>query len=167
MRCLTLVLLALLLAAPAFALRDFEATEADFGCVLNWDKVNNVRIFNAKPKLLKKAKRVLERGKPHRKYPIGTIIQLIPTEAMVKRKKSFNPDGNGWEFFRLGLSPQGTTIISRGADAINFVDLPCKACHAKAEKFDFVCEKTHGCDPIPVTDALVDALQRSDPRCPH
>jgi hypothetical protein len=166
MRRSLLVLLALLVATPALAARDFEATEADFECLLNWDKVNNVRIFNKKPKLLKKAKRVLESGKPNRKYPIGTIMQLIPGEAMVKRRKSFNPNGNGWEFFQLGVSPAGTTIVSRGADAINFLDFPCKDCHAAAKKFDFVCEKTHGCIQLPLTDEGIDAIQRNDPRCP-
>jgi hypothetical protein len=163
-RCAIVVLV--LLAAPALAARDFAATEADFECLLNWEKVNNVRIFNKKPKLLKKAKRVLESGKPNRKYPVGTIMQLIPQEAMVKRRKSFNPDGNGWEFFQLGVSAAGTTIVSRGADAINFLDFPCKDCHAAAKKFDFVCEKTHGCIQLPLTDEGIDAIQRSDPRCP-
>ena len=31
-------------------------------------------------------------------YPPGTIIQLIPTEAMVKRDKGFNPVTHDWEF---------------------------------------------------------------------
>lgn len=166
MRRVAAGLLVVLLALPALAAKDFEATERDFECLLNWDKVNNVRIFNAKPRLLRKAKRVLESGRPNRKYPVGTIIQLIPQEAMAKRKKSFNPDGNGWEFFQLGVSAAGTTIVSRGADAINFIDLPCKNCHAKAATFDFVCEKGHGCNPIPLTDELIDTLQRADPRCP-
>ncbi|HEV7730986.1 MAG TPA: hypothetical protein VGR62_02445 [Candidatus Binatia bacterium] len=166
MRLVAAVLLVVLVTLPALAAKDFEATESDFACLLNWDKVNNVRIFNAKPRLLRKAKRVLESGRPNRKYPVGTIMQLIPGEAMVKRKKSFNPDGNGWEFFQLGTSASGTTIVSRGADAINFLGLECKACHAAAVKFDFVCEKTHGCIVLPLTDAGIDALQRADPRCP-
>jgi len=32
-------------------------------------------------------------------YPAGTVIQLIPTEAMVKRDKGFNPITHDWEFF--------------------------------------------------------------------
>lgn len=109
---------------------------------------------------------MLETGRPNRKYPVGTIIQLIPGEAMVKRKKRFNPDGNGWEFFQLGVSAAGTTIISRGPDAINFLDFPCKECHAAAAKFDFVCEKTHGCITLPLNDDDIDRAQRADPRCP-
>ena len=32
-------------------------------------------------------------------YPAGTIIQLVPTEAMVKRDEGFNPITHDWEFF--------------------------------------------------------------------
>jgi hypothetical protein len=31
-------------------------------------------------------------------YSAGTVIQLIPTEAMVKRDKGFNPITHDWEF---------------------------------------------------------------------
>jgi hypothetical protein len=42
---------------------------------------------------------------------------------------------------------------------------PCLECHQPAAKFDFVCEKGHGCAPIPVTDEMIAKLQASDPRC--
>jgi hypothetical protein len=29
-------------------------------------------------------------------YPPGTVIQLVPTEAMVKRAKGFNPVTHDW-----------------------------------------------------------------------
>src|SRR5262245_11439629 len=32
-------------------------------------------------------------------YPPGSVIQLIPGEAMVKRDKGFNPATHDWEFF--------------------------------------------------------------------
>jgi hypothetical protein len=32
-------------------------------------------------------------------YPPGSVIQLIPGEAMVKRDKGFNPVTHDWEFF--------------------------------------------------------------------
>jgi hypothetical protein len=28
-----------------------------------------------------------------------------------------------------------------------------------------ICETTHGCDPIPLTSAMLKALQDTDPRC--
>jgi hypothetical protein len=42
---------------------------------------------------------------------------------------------------------------------------PCLDCHSPAAKFDFVCEKGHGCAPIPVTDQQITAMQAGDPRC--
>ena len=48
-------------------------------------------------------------------YPVGTIIQLVPQEAMVKRTPGWNSATNDWEFFFLGVSAEGTTIITRGA----------------------------------------------------
>jgi len=41
----------------------------------------------------------------------------------------------------------------------------CLSCHAQAEpQFDLVCERDHGCDPIPLTDQLILALQQGDQR---
>ena len=31
-------------------------------------------------------------------------------------------------------------------------------------KFDFICEKTHGCDPLGIPDSVFIALQQTDPR---
>ena len=41
-------------------------------------------------------------------YPVGTVLQLIPTEAMVKRRKGYSPATRDWEFFSPKVSPQGT-----------------------------------------------------------
>jgi hypothetical protein len=100
-------------------------------------------------------------------YPVGTVIQLVPQEAMVKRAPGFDPASNDWEFFSLEVSPEGTTIVSRGgAEVINrFGGTSCADCHRKAEpRFDFVCERDHGCDPLPISDDVIAAIQRSDPR---
>lgn len=100
-------------------------------------------------------------------YPVGTIVQLIPQEAMVKRAPGFDPDSNDWEFFTLDATPAGTTVLSRGgAEVINrFSGSSCASCHRAAEpQFDFVCEDTHGCAPLPVGDDVITAIQQSDPR---
>jgi len=100
-------------------------------------------------------------------YPVGTVIQLVPQEAMVKRAEGFDPASNDWEFFSLDVSPEGTTIMDRGgAEVINrFGGTSCADCHRKAEpQFDFVCERDHGCDPLPIADDVIAAIQRSDPR---
>ena len=61
-------------------------------------------------------------------YPVGTVVQLIPTEAMVKRAPGFDPASNDWEFFTLDVSPEGTTIVDRGGSDIvsPFSGAPCE-----------------------------------------
>src|SRR5260370_37331064 len=49
------------------------------------------------------------------RYTVGTIIQLVPQEAMGKRQKGFSPPTRDWEFFFLPLTPMGTTTDKRGA----------------------------------------------------
>jgi len=98
-------------------------------------------------------------------YPVGTVIQLLPTEAMVKRHAGYSPSTGDWEFFQLSISSQGTVIRSSGAKVRNFFGGDCSSCHAAAaSRFDFVCEKSHGCAPLPLTDALLASIQKSDPR---
>ena len=100
-------------------------------------------------------------------YPPGSVIQLIPGEAMVKRDKGVNTTTHDWEFFELDVSKNGTQIRKRGfADVVNRFGGNCFGCHVAARpEWDLVCEADHGCAPIPVTRAMVGALQRTDPRC--
>jgi hypothetical protein len=101
-------------------------------------------------------------------YPVGTVIQLIPTEAMVKRHKGYSPATGDWEFFALKVSPQGTQIGSSGARVKNFFGGECASCHrAAASRFDFVCEKNHGCAPLGISDAFIARVQADDPRPKH
>jgi hypothetical protein len=99
-------------------------------------------------------------------YPVGTIIQLIPQEAMVKRAPGFDPNSNDWEFFALEVTAEGTEITTRGgAEVINRFGGSCADCHSLARpEFDFVCEKDHGCEPLPIGDDVIDSVQASDPR---
>ena len=100
-------------------------------------------------------------------YPAGTVIQLIPTEAMVKRDKGFSPVTHDWGFFELDVSKDGTEIRKRGfAEVVNRFGGNCFGCHIQARpQWDLVCEMDHGCAPIPLTRAMSGALQRTDPRC--
>src|SRR5690349_24466800 len=100
-------------------------------------------------------------------YPPGSLIQLIPGEAMVKRDKGFNAATRDWEFFELDVSKDGTAIRKRGfADVVNRFGGNCFGCHIVARpEWDLVCESGHGCAPIPLTRAMSGALQRTDPRC--
>jgi hypothetical protein len=102
-------------------------------------------------------------------YPVGTVIQLIPQEAMVKRAPGFDPASNDWEFFELTVTEEGTEINTRGgSEVVNQFGLSCVECHNKAEpEFDLICEHTHGCDPLPppLDDVeVIASVQNSDPR---
>jgi hypothetical protein len=99
-------------------------------------------------------------------YPVGTIIQLVPTEAMVKRAAGFSPATRDWEFFSLSVSKSGTKILSRGgAEVLNRFGGSCASCHSAADpKFDMVCGTDHGCAPLPIGPAVFALLQRTDPR---
>ena len=162
-RLLTVVVLSLLVTAAQA--KDIVVTPDYFDCVTNWTKIRNTRIHHPRRKRLEKAIRIFERGTPKRRYPVGTVLQLVPFEAMVKHRKRFFPETDGWEFFALDVSSGATVIRSRGGDAINFLGRSCKTCHAAAARFDWVCEQGHGCDPIPLTESGIGALQEGDRRC--
>lgn len=100
-------------------------------------------------------------------YPEGSVVQLVPTEAMVKREKGFSPATGDWEFFELEVSKNGSHIHKRGfAEVNNRFGKNCFTCHAPARQtWDFICETGHGCEPIPINHTMTGALQRSDPRC--
>jgi hypothetical protein len=100
-------------------------------------------------------------------YPVGSVLQLMPNEVMIKHEGSFNPETHDWEFFYIDVDKNGSKIFARGfADVNNRLGLNCFACHSQAKpEFDLVCEQDHGCAPIPVTRAMFGALQRTDPRC--
>ncbi len=141
-------------------------SEGSFDCIRNGTKVRNTYIRNANPKLLAEAVRIFRDSVPNVEYPVGTALQLVPAEAMVKHPRARFPATNGWEFFALDLSAQGTKIKARGDSVVNFTGVRCLSCHQPAAKFDFVCEKRHGCAPIPINDKMIADLQSKDPRCP-
>src|SRR6202034_3579252 len=165
MRCIVRLVLCLYLAVTLSA-DDLVVTEKSFGCVLDLPKVRNTRIQNPDPEKLKEAIRIFRDSVPDTEYPKGTILQLIPTEAMVKHDRAAFPRTSGWAFFCLKVSADGTTIVDRGDKVLNTsLKKPCLDCHSPAAKFDFVCEKKHGCAPIPLPDLIIAHMQNSDPRC--
>ena len=158
--------LAALTPRPARAQADVTVSERSFDCIRNGTKVRNSYIRNADPKLLAEAVRIFRDSVPDVEYPVGTIVQLIPAEAMVKHPRARFPATHGWEFFALDLSPQGTKITARGDSVVNFIGVTCLSCHQAAVRFDFVCEQGHGCAPVPLTDEIIAERQSKDPRCP-
>jgi len=181
------LLFAGVLAMPADAgdkrsAKTFQVQPEDLDCIVGWQQVRNFRITNVLGKnKLKKAIKVAERQRG--RYPVGTIIQLIPFEVMVKHRRKFSPETSGWEFltlqgfssFQLDIDPatgnpiidaQGTTEVT------NFFNGNRFGCHSKAdEQFDLVCERNHGCDSLgPLLSGLsaeqfTNLALATDPRC--
>ena len=82
----------------------------------------------------------------------------------MKRGGRFNPEGDGWEFFRLSVTPAGTRILARGgAEVANFAG-SCHGCHAAARGYDLVCEG-HAVAALGLSEETIRTLQH-DPRCP-
>ncbi len=151
-------------STTAQATEDFIATAETFVNLKKWTKVRGFYLTNMSGHLEETLR--IARADKGGIYPVGTNIQLIPNEAMVKRKKGFDPKSNDWEFFALTTSAEGTKIDKRGgSDVINFVGMSCASCHMKAKpEYDFVCEETHGCDPLPFKHDFFEALPNGDPR---
>ncbi len=148
------------------AAADFDATAADFECLKDWTPVRRFFITN---KLgLEDETLAVANSPTGGVYPPGTIIQLVPQEAMIKRGAGFSPETKDWEFFKLGVDAAGTTINERGTTEItgDIGGISCATCHAGAEpQWDFVCEEGHGCIPLGLTTDLIRTVQDADPRC--
>jgi hypothetical protein len=100
-------------------------------------------------------------------YPTGSVVQLVPTEVMIKQPEGTSPATNDWEFFELNVSPEGSEITVRGfTDVVNRFGGNCLDCHIKAEpQWDMICETGHGCDPLPLSREMLTGIQQADPRC--
>ena len=164
---LSLICLPFFIAPAAHAAKPapIPVTDKSFGCISKLTPVRGFFVGNLKgdlPATLKVAR------SPHGGvYPPGSVVQLVPTEVMVKQPKGFNDLTHDWEFFELSVGKEGSKIRTRGfAETVNRFGGNCFGCHIKAKpQWDFICEKGHGCDPIPLTDAMIKAIQRTDPRC--
>jgi hypothetical protein len=155
-------------AAPAAkpAVAKVEITDASFNCIRNLKPVRGFYVGNLLGNI--DATLAAASSASGGAYPVGSVVQLVPGEAMVKHAPGFNAATNDWEFFELDVQPAATKIKVRGTtNAVNQFGGNCLTCHAKAEaKWDMICEQGHGCDPIPVTPVMAKAIQNTDPRCP-
>jgi hypothetical protein len=144
-------------AAPAI-------DEETFGCIRDMTPVRGFFVSNLQGNL-EATLAVSNAGTG--KYPEGSVVQLVPTEVMVKHEEGFSPATQDWEFIELDVSAQGSKIRARGfVDVVNRFGGNCFACHVKANPDrDMVCEQGHGCDPIPLTPTMIKAIQNTDPRC--
>ncbi|MGB6541527.1 MAG: hypothetical protein WBF03_11705 [Xanthobacteraceae bacterium] len=160
---------------------DIAVSEQTFSCILDWPKIRGTYIKNADPQKLQEAMRIFRDNVPDTEYPVGTILQVIPFEAMVKHQHGTFAKTHDWEFFTLDVSAAGTKITDRGENVLEIFDMDaaaagvamsdhprgvtCLSCHQGGAKYDLVCEKGHGCAPIPLNDQQIAKLQAADPRC--
>lgn len=151
-------------AAAAAAPKTLTITDASFSCIRDLKPVRGYFVGNLMGKV---DETVAVAMKGEGDYPVGSVVQLVPGEAMVKHPPGFNAATKDWEFFELDPSPTGTKIRVRGTtEAVNQFGGNCLTCHAQAEaKYDMICEQGHGCAPIPVTPVMARAIQNTDPRC--
>jgi hypothetical protein len=152
------------LAASPAAKASFPISDSSFKCITEMTHVRHFYVDNLAANLAGTVK-VAQAGTGN--YPVGSVLQLVPNEVMVKREKGFDAATRDWEFFDLNISPTSSTIRVRGVqDVNNRFGGNCFTCHVKARpEFDLVCDNSHGCDPVPFTRAMSGALQRTDPRC--
>jgi hypothetical protein len=143
----------------------YKADASTFRCITQMTPVKHFFVDNLAGNL-KGTVDVAQAGKGQ--FPEGTVLQLIPNEAMVKQQKGYSPGTNDWQFFALDTDKNGTKIVSSGAEEVNnFLGLNCFECHKAARaEFDLVCEQDHGCAPLPLTRQMFHAIQRTDLRCP-
>src|SRR5262245_17216587 len=166
MRLIVAALVILGLVAPVQA--EFKAKARDFKCVLQGAQPagKHFLVFHLNKRKLKKALAIASGDLPGEEYPVGTILQLLPIEAMAKRGGKFNPSGHGWEFFQLSISDTNKSeIVDRGGAEVKNFD-SCQGCHlgGHAAQYDLVCEG-HDAAPLFLTDAQITGLQHGDPRC--
>jgi len=151
-------------AADQGAERAVKVDDSTFKCITDMTPVRHFYVDNLKGNL-KGTVAVAEKGSGD--YPEGSVVQLVPTEVMIKQQKGFNPITHDWEFFAIDVSKDGSKIYQHGFQNVeNRFGLNCFACHQQARaEFDLICEQDHGCAPIPVTRPMFRALQKTDPRC--
>src|SRR5713226_5384621 len=140
------------------AAQDLDMKPSDFHNLQTMTKVRGFFVDNRLGHLTAALR--IARSRKGGVYPVGTILQLVPQEAMVKRRKGFNPATRDWEFFFLRTNAQGTTIVTRGTTTVvNRFGGNCASCHQAAQAtFDMVCEHNHGCSPLPVGDEVIAAI---------
>ncbi|WP_068307461.1 hypothetical protein [Kordiimonas lacus] len=154
-----------LMAGTAVSAEPVEITNDSFKCLADMQKVRHFFVDNLLGDL--EATLAVANNKKGGVYPPGSVVQLVPTEVMVKREEGWSPRTKDWEFFELDVSAEGSEIKVRGTDqAVNKFGGNCLECHERARpQWDMICEQGHGCLPIPITRKQIAQIQAADPRC--
>lgn len=152
-------------ASDGMNLAELEIDASDFKCLQEMKSVRHFFVDNLLGDL--GATVAIAESTVGGVYPPGSVVQLVPTEVMVKHRPGWNAATRDWEFFELDVSAQGSRIRNRGfVDVVNRFGGNCFGCHIKAEpKYDLICERDHGCDDIPITREAIATIQAEDPRC--
>ena len=154
---------------------DFVASMSDFDCSRNgeWTAVGLAHYKNVLGHTAEML--AVARSSSGGTFPVGTIVQLNPAEAMVKRGRGFNAESSDWEFFTLTDLDAGLASINTrgGGSTVSNPRATCLSCHLPAQAaFDLICgdpveggpTTTHGCVPLPVATDRLASLP--DIRCP-
>ncbi len=142
-----------------------EVSDADFGCVNDMTRVRHFFVDNLLGDLEGTLK--IAQSPSGGTYPAGSVVQLVPSEVMVKHKPGWSAATRDWEFFALDVSQGVTSIDKRGfVDVVNRSGGNCFSCHVRARpEWDFICGQDHGCEPISITREQIAEFQKADPRC--
>ena len=144
---------------------DAFLVDADFTCVGNkpFAQVGDDFIANVKGHGDDAA--ALLSSKKAGTYPVGTVLSLMPGEAMVKRGAGFSADTNDWEFLTLDLSTGSAIITARGTTDVKNLGGTCISCYAPAKDHDLVCGGGGACKPLPFFISTHIVPSSDDPRC--
>lgn len=165
------MLLCTLLLSFAISADPLKISKEDFKCLAEMTPVRGFFVDNLAGDL--DATVAVANSDTGSVYPVGSVVQLVPTEVMVKREKGYNQATKDWEFFELAVTDKGSKITVHGAfEVVNKFGGNCFGCHIKARpEWDMICEKDHGCDPITLpngeilSQTMIEAVQKADPRC--
>jgi hypothetical protein len=142
-------------------------TEESFTCIRDMTPVGGFFVDNLLGDL--EATVAVAESPAGKTYPPGSLVQVVPTSAMVKHQPGHNPETNDWEFIQLDNTADGTTILGRGFAelTVSGTEATCFACHEPAKAaWDLICQGGHGCLPVGLTPVMLRALQNTDQRCP-
>src|ERR1700730_83085 len=113
--CVVVVVVVLMagpaMAAPPPSPASFPISDKSFKCITQMTHVRHFYVDNLAGNLSGTVK-VAEAATGN--YPLGSVLQLVPNEVMVKREHGFNATTHDWEFFDLNISADGSAIRTRG-----------------------------------------------------
>jgi hypothetical protein len=73
-------------------------------------------------------------------FPVGSIVEIQPTEVMVKRRRGFDATTNDWEYFGITFATDGVTPVAFSVRGVE--ETACYGCHStmSSATWDFMCE---------------------------